>query len=349
MRGEFRRIYFMKGWQITSKGNFDLFEKEASEPLDGQVKVRITKAAITSTDAALYLGNGGEYPITPVRAATGVVSECPSGELKKGERVIISPYINRAKDAQFRHAHSEPDKSFLFSDIDIMGVTTDGFLRDFVTLPKENVIPMPDGISDDEAVFVEHIALALKTAGVLGVDQNEYVAILGGNSLCNIFAQLVMYYHGIPIIIDNDRELLNVCRANGIYYTINPTDTDCINRVLEITGGKMAEHVVFESRSRIPFYSALSLAKKKGRVALMGFNIFIDKIDVNITPILKKQLTFTGINNGFNEINSAVNILANKILKSDNLISHRINFKDAPEAIKNLALNPSGYRSVIAE
>jgi L-gulonate 5-dehydrogenase len=230
-----------------------------------------------------------------------------------------------------------------------MGVTIDGFLRDFVVLPKENIIPMPDGIEDTEAVFVEHIALALKVLDVLGIQKNEYVAILGGNSLCNIFAQLVMYYHGIPIIIDNDKELLNICRSNGIYYTVNPTETDCINRVLEITGGKMAEHVVFESRARLPFSSALSLAKKKGRVALMGFNLFADKIDLNITPILKKQLTFTGINNGYNEIASAVNILANKILNLNLLVSHRTTFEGAPEIIKDLAMNPLGYRSIIVE
>jgi threonine dehydrogenase-like Zn-dependent dehydrogenase len=337
----------MKGWQITSKGEFGLVEKESSVLLDGHVKVRVTKAAITPTDGALYLGQG-EYPIIPVRAAMGVISESISDEFKKGEKVIISPYINKSKSAQ-AHFHIEQEKEVLFSDVDIMGVTTDGFLRDFVVLPKENIIPMPDGIEDIEAVFVEHIAVALKVLDVLGVKKNEYVAILGGNSLCNIFAQLVMYYHGIPIIIDNDKELLNICRSNGIYYTVNPTETDCINRVLEITGGKMAEHVVFESRARLPFHSALSLAKKKGRVALMGFNVFVDKIDLNITPILKKQLTLTGINNGYNEIASAVNILANKILKLNPLISHRTSFDGAPEIIKDLALNPLGYRSIILE
>ncbi|MDR3263814.1 MAG: zinc-binding dehydrogenase [Clostridiales bacterium] len=336
----------MKGWQITSKSIFSPIEREAAMLKEGQVKVRITKAALTSTDSALYTGFG-EYPIIPVRAAMGVISESISDEFKKGEKVIISPYINNAvKNA---HTHSEQEKSRLFSDIEIMGVHRDGFLRDFVVLPVENVIPMPEGIEDEDAVFVEHIALALKTVEVLGITKNEYVAILGGNSLCNIFAQLVMYYHGIPIIVDTNKELLDICQSNGIYYAIDPTNTDCINRVLEITGGKMAENVVFESRARLPFYSALSLSGKKGRVALMGFNIFADKIDVNITPILKKQLTFTGINNGYNEISSAVNLLANKILKLQPLISHRIKFDDVPEVIKDMSINPLNYRSVIID
>ncbi|MDR1906566.1 MAG: zinc-binding dehydrogenase [Clostridiales bacterium] len=336
----------MKGWQITSKGVFSPIEREATVLKEGQVKIRITKSALTSTDSALYAGLG-EYPIIPVRAAMGVISESISDEFKKGEKVIISPYISKtAKDSR-THGHSENEKDILYSDIDIMGVTVDGFLRDFVDLPIQNVIPMPESIDDSEAVFVEHIALALKTISILGIEKNQYVAILGANSLCNIFAQLVLYYHGIPIIIDSNTEFLNICRSNGIYYTINPTETDCINRVLEITGGKMAEHVVFESRARLPFYSALSLARKKGRVALMGFNIFTDKLDINITPLLKKQLTCIGINNGYNEIPSAVNILANKILKFDSLVSHRISFDNAPEIIKDMSVNPLNYRSVI--
>jgi threonine dehydrogenase-like Zn-dependent dehydrogenase len=333
----------MKGWQITEKGVFEFIERDASIIKDGQIKIRITKSAITSTDSALYMGLG-EYPIIPVRAATGVVSESVSDSFKKGEKVIISPYLQSAPKDPHRR-----DENPLVSDVKIMGVNTDGFLRDFIVLPGENVISMPDGIEDEHAVFVEHIALALKTLAVLGIGRNEYVAILGGNSLCNIFAQLVLYYHAIPIVIDTNNELLDICRSSGIYYTINPTDTDCINRVLELTGGKMAEHVVFESRARLPFYSALSLARKRGRAAIMGFNIFADKIDLNITPILKKQLTFTGINNGCNEITSAINILANKILRFDNLISHRIPLADAPAVIKALNVNPLNYRSVLIQ
>ncbi|MDR1939618.1 MAG: zinc-binding dehydrogenase [Clostridiales bacterium] len=335
----------MKGWEITSKEVFSLIEREAAVLPDDQVKVKITKSALTSTDGALYSGLGDKYPIIPGRAATGIVSESTSDKFERGQRVVISPYVNTA--AQNGHAHSEQQKELLFSDIDILGVNRDGFLRDFVVLPVENVVHMPDGINDDEAVFVEHIALALKALDVLNVQNNEYVAILGANSLCDIFAQLVMYYHGVPIIIDTNNELLSVCRSNGIYYTINPTETDCINRVLEITGGRMAEHVVFESRARLPFYSALSLARKKGTVALMGFNVFSDKIELNMTPLLKKQLTFTGINNGYNEIASAINILANKILKLDGLVSHKISFEEAPDTIKGMLLNPLNYRSII--
>lgn len=334
----------MKGWQITSKGVFEFIEREASAVGENEIKVRVTKSALTSTDTALYSGFG-DYPIIPVRAATGVISEAPGNEFRKGERVLISPYINCAQ--QTKDHHNEQEKAPLFSDIDILGVHRDGFLRDFAVLPKNNVIPMPDGIGDEEAIFVEHIALALKTIEVLDIKQNEYAVIHGGNTICDFLAQLILYYHGIPIIVDSNVNLLNICKKNGIYYTINPTETDCMERVFEITGGKMAEYVIFDSRTRVPATSALSLSRKKGKVALMGFYTFADKIDINIAPLLKKQLTFIGINNGYNEIPAAANILANKVLKFNSLISHRLTLDEAPEVIKDMTANPLNYRSVL--
>ena len=78
----------MKAWQITAKEEIALVEKkQEAEATD--VKVRISKVALSSTDVAIFEGKKASYPIIPVRSAIGLVSEAHAmSGLKKGERVV---------------------------------------------------------------------------------------------------------------------------------------------------------------------------------------------------------------------------------------------------------------------
>ena len=147
----------MKAWQITAKEEIALVEKkQEAEATD--VKVRISEVALSSTDVAIFEGKKASYPIIPVRSAIGLVSEAHAmSGLKKGERVVLSPYV--LDDPFYKK------KGALVPDVKVMGLDMDGFLCDFISMPPENVYPLPEGIKDNDAIFTEQIALAVKSLG----------------------------------------------------------------------------------------------------------------------------------------------------------------------------------------
>ena len=186
----------MKAWQITAKEEIALVEKkQEAEATD--VKVRISEVALSSTDVAIFEGKKASYPIIPVRSAIGLVSEAHAmSGLKKGERVVLSPYV--LDDPFYKK------KGALVPDVKVMGLDMDGFLCDFISMPPENVYPLPEGIKDNDAIFTEQIALAVKSLGALETERGDYVAILGANTLGIIAAELCIYYQLVPIVIDVD-------------------------------------------------------------------------------------------------------------------------------------------------
>ena len=333
----------MKAWQIIEPKKMQLAEKTLTAG-PGEVKVRITKAGITSTDIALFGGSSdARYPIVPVRTAAGVISEPSDSTFLKGEKVYMSPYL--VKKAASSHYSELP----VDTRIEVMGINKDGFMGDYVIIPAENVISLPEGVTEQEVIFTEYIAIALEALEVLGVTKNEYVVILGANPLGNITAQLAMYYRAIPIVVDTDADKLETVADCGIYYTINPTTDDCINKVLSITGGKMAEHVLIESKTVQPIYSAFSLACQGGNVGIMGYNTFVDKLEINASPILKKQLSMRGINNGCRKIFQAMNILSNNVLTLSKIPIRHVAFADVPEIMSELHTYPWAYQKVIVD
>lgn len=319
----------MKAWQIVAKEEVKLIERNLVMDA-GDVKVKITKAAISSTDLAILMGKSGNLPIIPVRCAVGQVSEFDElSGLKKGERVVINPYFID-EDVPF-----DKNKTVV-PNVEVMGVDRDGLLCDFAVVPHSKVCFLPEGITDNEAIFVEYIAMGIKVIEALNVNKGDYMVILGANALGNIIAQLAIYYQIVPILVDTDAHKLTQAESYGVYYTLNPTNCSVSDKVMEITGGEMAEYCVYEARNTmLPSY-ATTITKEGGTIVVAGYNYFVEGLQIDLGKILEKQHTIIGIKNGYGEIYSAINLLANKAVKTDGLVDIEIDFKDVPRKMKEL-------------
>lgn len=328
----------MREWQIIAKEKMVIVEKTGDQPRENEIKVKVTKASITSTDIALYLEKSDmPFPIIPSRIAAGLVSEASiTSGYKKGTRVLLSPYLI-GKNQQ--NNSSSPTK--------VLGLDANGFLADFVIIPEANVYPLPDGVSDEEALFVEYIALGVKTIEALNINKQEYVAIFGANALSNIIAQLAIYYKAIPIIIDKDEEKLKVAEKSGIYYTINSDKENFKNKVKEITGGKYANSTVFACRATQDPPQAFEITAYGGKVGIIGYNRYLNKLNADLRPILLKRLSVIGINSGVGQIDTALNLLANRAISVTQLINKSIDFEEAEAYFKESSEFQDKYLKII--
>lgn len=319
----------MKTWKITAPKTFELVD-DNTILTKGFIKVKIKYTFFSSTDVMVYNNTADniKYPITPCRMAVGVVSEVFSEcAFEMGQRVVLTPYVDLSTNPMEK-------KEKIRKNIDVMGFNRNGFLADYVIVPLENVTALPEGISDTSALFIEYIAIASKTYDVLEMCKKQYVAILGGNIQGNILAQLSMYHQCIPILIDGDENKLNLAQDNGIYYTINSSKENVVRSVLEITGGQMADHCIYNYSDTQNVSDILKLTKKCGKIGIIGYAH--DKIDmhVDMSPVLDNQLTIFGISNGYKEKLTAINLLQNKAILVDNFIGETVGLLDAPMEFK---------------
>ena len=92
--------------------------------------------------------------------------------------------------------------------------------------------------------------------------------------------------------------------------------------------------------------SAIRLVKNEGDVIIAGYATRA-KHAIDAYPILKKQLKVKGVSNGEGSMSSAINLLANKIVKTSGIISAAANFEEVPQVVENCVKYPYQYSKIV--
>ena len=325
----------MKAWHIENLNRIKLVESVLPKR-EGEIKLKMSKVAISSTDFAYFAAGEedehGKSVVVPGHSAVAYVSsEDSAAGLKLGARVVVSPFVRYEEHG--------------VAKVKVLGVDTDGLLGDFASVPEENVYALPDGVPDDEAIFAEYIALGNNVLNSMEADKGDFVVIVGASTLGLVLSQLALYYQMIPILVDLDAEKLALAASWGVYYLLNPTYDNLERRVEEITGGRMAEASVYVGDG-VPFDCAFRLVKDKGEVVVAGYSVRAGH-NADVADILAKQLRVIGVADGYGEMSSAINLLANRIVKTEGLIGARIGFDEVPEMVEQCAEYPYQYNKIL--
>ena len=142
---------------------------------------------------------------------------------------------------------------------------------------------------------------------------------------------------------------MSLAENHGIYYTINPSKADVRQRIIEITGGKLAEFTLYEPRSNmLPNYIP-SITQEGGTVAVIGYNYFLSNLQLNLGDVLEKQLNVTAVKNGYGEFNTAINLLANKVINTEGFIDSVIKFDDIDRELPRISEDKYAYGKVVVD
>ncbi|MED5239866.1 MAG: YhdH/YhfP family quinone oxidoreductase [Pseudomonadota bacterium] len=109
----------------------DLIERELSELGSGGVLVRVQWSSLNYKDALSATGNKGvtrHFPHTPGIDAVGVVEEAGDGPFSQGDAVICTGYD--------------------------LGMNTDGGFAEYIRVPAEWLVPLPEGLSARDAMVL---------------------------------------------------------------------------------------------------------------------------------------------------------------------------------------------------
>ncbi|MGN1043119.1 MAG: alcohol dehydrogenase catalytic domain-containing protein [Christensenellales bacterium] len=324
----------MKIYQVNGAESIEIVNAETE--VSDKVKIKVTHVMPTLSDVNLFSGSvKREYPFVPGHIAIGVVSDDRDEYgLKRGTKVILNPYIT-----------DQMERLDFAATVKTRGIDTEGFMKDFVFLGLDEFVPFPEEVEEEDAIFVDKIAVAMSAINSFRVEKGDYIAIIGGNAVCNILAQLALYFQLIPIIIDDNEYRLEKAKQKGIFYTVNAREEVPYERVFEITGGRMCEHTVIEDTESVTGAYLFKLARVGGNCTIICEPYVVKGLDADVSYISKKQLKVKGVCNGAAEFSSAINIIAQNILSLDGFIEKKVSAEDAEEHFRELKENPEYYFS----
>jgi len=313
----------MKVWQLLYPNNLQhVVAPDLKRPED-KVKVKVTKALLSESDIAIYSGiQKVPTPIIPGRFAIGQVTESEQDSfIRKGERVYLA---GTTEDEE------TPD------GFRIAGETSDGFYRDFVLAGIDDVYPLPSSVSDEAAFLIDAIALAEHVVDEMNISVGQHILVTGGGLYGNILCQILIYHRAVPILADNNPERLARAKRSGIYYTF-PNDDTLKARVLEVTGGKLADGAVYLAFANRSEPSTLfSLVKRDAYVSFCSLTSN-KPLQVNLQNAMKNNVTVKGITESRAFVSTAINLLANKAVNFSEFIFRSHREEELPTLLKQYA------------
>ena len=143
----------------------------------GEVVVRLRAAALNHRDVYICRGQyaGVRYPTVLGADATGTVTAIGAGvtHVRVGDAVIINPCLDWGDDQRVAAPTFR-----------ILGMPDNGTFAQLVTVPAANVLPMPAGLSIEEAAAIPLAGLtayrALVSRGALQPGERVLIIGLGG-------------------------------------------------------------------------------------------------------------------------------------------------------------------------
>ena len=142
----------MKAAQVPKPGaDFQIVEREIPKPGAGQVLIKVQACGVCHSDVLTKEGilPGIEYPRVPGHEVAGIVDELGAGVSvwKKGQRVGVGWHgghdgtCRSCRRGDFRNCVNQK----------IAGVSYDGGYQQYMLVPMEALVPIPDSLSDVEA------------------------------------------------------------------------------------------------------------------------------------------------------------------------------------------------------
>ncbi|WP_255432900.1 zinc-binding dehydrogenase, partial [Citrobacter sp. TBCS-14] len=95
--------------------------------------------------------------------------------------------------------------------------------------------------------------------------------IIGAGAIGLMAALSALRYGATPILIDIVDERLQYAKSLGVPYVINPSNTQVVEAIKDITQGTMAQVVVEASGANSAIRETLDLASFAGRIAFTGW------------------------------------------------------------------------------
>jgi len=200
----------------------------------------------------------------------------------------------------------------------------DGAHAEFLQLPKVNLLPVPDGVPDEHAVFTEPLAAACGILERVTINSDDRVAVIGDGKLGLLCAQVTALTGASLLLIGKHAPKLRIAERRGI-ETTTPTRAAKRKRQFDV--------VVEASGSASGFGLALELLRPRGQLVLKS--TFHGKTELDAAPIVVDEISIVGSRCG--RFQPALDLLQKKAVDVDSLISEEYPLAKGVHAMRRAA------------
>lgn len=260
----------MKYIVCEKPGKFLLKNKNKPVRKQDEALLKINQVGICGTDIHAFLGNQAffSYPRVLGHELGAEVLEIGqnAGGIKAGDKVVVMPYVNCGTCIACKQG-----KTNCCSQIEVLGVHTDGGMQEFITVPHQLLLPANE-LSFEQIAVIEPLAIGAHALDRAGIQKNEFVAVMGCGPIGIGILKLAQIRGARIIAMDINQDRLEFAKEKiGVDFVVNVSN-DPVRNISDITGGDMATAVFDASGNKKALESGPSFMAHGGRFVLVGLS-----------------------------------------------------------------------------
>jgi threonine dehydrogenase-like Zn-dependent dehydrogenase len=294
------------GQKLTLKASHPL-----PEPARDQALVRVRLAGICSTDLQIFKGYMG-FRGVPGHEFVGEVMEGPAA--LTGKRVVgeINFGCGRCEFCRRGLSRHCPKRQ-------VMGILgADGCCAEVVAVPARNLHPVPESVSDEEAVFTEPLAAAFEILEQVEIDFTREVLVFGDGKLGLLCAQVLALTGARVSLVGKHPNKLAIAKKAGVRTVL-----------LSDWQPRPADVVVEATGSTSGLEMALGAVRPRGTLVLKS--TVADEHALSLAPLVINEINVVGSRCGL--FPPALDALAHKKVAVTPMIEEIYSLGDGIQAV----------------
>lgn len=335
-----RLVGTMKAAVFVEPGRIELREVPIPTIGPGDALLRVTTTTICGTDVHILKG---EYPVARGRVIghepVGVIAALGPGVTgyRVGQRVIagaITPcgQCNSCLDGLRSQCGGKAMGGWR------LGNTIDGCQAEYVRIPHAmaNLTPIPDGLTDEQVLMCPDImstGFGGAESGKIRIGDMVAVFAQGPIGLCATVGARLRGAARI-ITVDGVAERLATSAMLGADFTVNYRETDPVERIMELTGGRGVDVAIEALGTQQTFESCLRVLKPGGVLSSLG--VYSGKLELPLDAFAAglgdHHVVTTLCPGGKERMRRLLNVVASGRADLRPLVTHRFSLDQIVEA-----------------
>lgn len=340
----------MRVAELYEPRHFRLIEQPIADPAPGQVQVRVDAVGICGSDLHYFAeGAIGDtecvYPMvlghepsgTVVKAGAGVTGWSP------GDRAALEPAIYCYHCEFCLTGHHN-----VCSNIRFLSMPQEpGFLREYVNLPAQNLLPLPPELSAAEGTLFEPLAVVLHSMKFAALQVGERAVVFGAGSI-GLLTIAVLRLAGAGRIwaVEPVAARRGLARAMGADEAIDPSAADPVHELLRDTGGRGVDVAIDCVARGESMNQAIGAARNAGRLVVTGIPSTA-QASLDFHVMRRKELALLNVRRSNHESETALELLRECPERFAQILTHEVPLEDVERAFSLLAAYADGVGKVV--
>jgi len=281
----------MKALVWTDKQLVEIEERELPD-YTGKVLIKAAYAGICGSDISVYLGKHprARTPLIMGHEFSGTVAAIGEGvktDLQPGDPVVVNPlyFCGRCRACLAGNTH-------VCRSLRLYGTDSDGGMAEYVAIPEESILKLPDTISLKMAAVIEPVAVVVHALRMIQKPFYGSAAVTGLGPM-GLLTALMLKDAGVSklICVEANEQRAEYGRKLGL-TVINPLKTASVEYVLDATDGEGVDILVEASGSPAVAKTMTEMAGVRAEILLLS--VFKEPAAIDLRAVNFKEQKLVG-------------------------------------------------------